>query len=336
MHLSNLDTSQHNGISIHTLRSSLLSLWLALPCVAVADNPPSEQWLGRLAHSMDELNYRGVMSYAHGAQMESLRLTHGIFDGEEFERLEHLDGAPREIIRHGKQLTCIQLGQRVDSLLHRHLLKAGLEGIDRYYDIEVAGEDRVAGRRAVVLNIKPRDQFRFGYRLALDHDTGLLLRTEALDDAGRVRERLQFVEVEIGMPLKKEWLGDVANHPTANSAVTNSKPEPVLIDRVVEEAQMPWRPEWMPPGFVLSVAPHRASEGVMTYSDGLAVLSIFVEITQAPLPASDGRAMHGATVAYTKLANFNGQPYLITVVGEVPEMTAQRVAGAVSWRNPTP
>jgi negative regulator of sigma E activity len=46
--------------------------------------------------------------------------------------------------------------------------------------------------------------------------------------------------------------------------------------------------------------------------------------------------MQGATVAYTKLANFNGQPYLVTVVGEVPEMTAQRVASAVSWRNPTP
>jgi sigma-E factor negative regulatory protein RseB len=275
--------------------------------------------------------------------LESLRLTHGTWGGEEFERLEHLDGAPREIIRHGKQLTCIQLGQRVDSLLHRHLLKAGLEGLDRYYDIQIAGEDRVAARRAVVLNIKPRDQFRFGYRLALDYDTGLLLRTEALDDGGHVRERLQFVEVEIGMPLKKEWLGDVVNHPSNKSAASSSptaaaavKSEPMQIDRVVEEAQMPWQPEWMPPGFVLSVAPHRATEGVMTYSDGLAVLSIFVEATKPPLPESDGRAVHGATVAYTKMTNFNGQPYLVTVVGEVPEMTAQRVASSVTWRQPAP
>lgn len=324
--------------SIRSLRIYLLPLCFALPFLARADNPQaradnsqSEQWLGRLAHSMDELNYRGVMSYAHGSQLESLRITHGIVDGEEFERIEHLDGAQREIIRHGKQLTCIQLGQRLDLLFHRHLLKAGLEGLDRYYDIQISGEDRVAGRRAVLLNIKPRDQFRYGYRLALDHDTGLLLRTEALDDAGHARERLQFVDIEIGMPLKKEWLGAAEDHSTA--AATN-KPEPILIDRVVEESQMPWYPQWVPPGFVLSVAPHRPSEGVMTYSDGLAVMSVFVEATKPPLPATAGKAKQGATIAYTQLANFGGNPYLVTVVGEIPEITAQRVANSVVWRSP--
>lgn len=312
------------------LARAALLLWLALPALANAETLSAAQWLDRLAHSMDELNYRGVMSYAYGDQLESLQITHGIYKGEQFERVEHLDGARREIIRHGSQLTCIQLGQRLELLFHRHLLKAGLKGLDQYYTLTVDGTDRVAGRHAVVLSIKPRDQYRFGYQLALDSDSGLLLRSEAIDPSGKVRERLQFVQVEIGMPLKKEWLGDAPDKPVARNMDQSGDR---MIDRVLEESQMPWQPDWVPPGFALSVAPSRKNEGVMTYSDGLAVMSVFVEPIKPPLPTGDGRATQGATIAYTRLTEHDGKPYLVTVVGEVPEVTAQRVASSVVWHS---
>ena len=321
-----------NRFQVRLLHFFLISVWLGLPSsFAVADavnvkdtaTATSKEWLDKLAHSMRELNYRGVMTYAHGSRLESLRITHGLYKDEEFERIEYLDGQPREIIRYGKEVTCIQLGQRLDFLLHPHLLKPSLEGLDQNYDVHVDGEDRIAGRRAVVLNIKPRDQFRYGYRMALDHDTGLLLRTEVLDGEGRISERLQFVDVEIGVQLKREWLAGVGGDTASRKA------EMLPIDRVVEESQMQWRPEWVPPGFALSVAPHKSSEGLLTYSDGLAVMSIFVEAIQPPLPRSDGKARRGATIAYTHAVELNGKPHLVTVVGEIPSITARRVAGSV-------
>ncbi len=315
--------------SIHALRRLLSALLCSASVLACADESAAgraqtEQWLNRLARSMGELNYRGVLSYARDNHLESVRITHGILDGEEFERLEHLDGQHREVIRRGKQLTCIQLGQRFNLLFHRRLLKDGLAGLDPYYEVRIGSEDRVAGRRATIVSIRPRDGFRYGYRLALDNDSGLLLRSESLDAAGRVLERLQFVEVEIGQPLKKEWLGDA-------SPAAKQPDDRVAIERVVEEAQMPWRPRWLPPGFVLSVAPHRPSEDVLTYSDGIAVLSVFVEAATADLPSGPGRALQGATIAYTRAMQLGGKPCVVTVVGEVPQETASRVADSVAW-----
>ncbi len=305
-------------------------LALAIPALAEGGTSTNAVWLDRLAH-MDELNYRGVLMYTRGEHQESLRVTHGNYNGELYDRLEHLDGERREVIRHGEQLTCIQLGQRLDRLFHRHLLKAGLAGLDPYYAISVGDESRIAGRRAIALNIKPRDEFRFGYRLALDYDTGLLLRSESLDQLGHVLERLQFVDVEIGEPLKKEWLGD------AVAAATKTAPDPMPIERVVEEGQMSWRPQWLPPGFSLALAPHRPGDDALTYSDGLAVLSVFVEAAaKEPLPRGEGRAMQGATVAYTRPVRIGATPHLVVVVGEVPPETARRVADSVTWSDESP
>lgn len=298
---------------------------LATALAARADDGSASHWLERLAHSMSELNYRGVLSYERGDHLESLRVTHAVIDGEAFERLEHLDGEHREVIRRGEQLLCIQLGQHLNTLLHKPVLKTGLTGLDPYYDVQTGSAGRVAGRPSIDISIKPRDAYRFGYRLALDRDTGLLLRSEALDADGRIMERLQFVDVEIAKTLKPEWLRGADLSAAPKSSETHN------IERVIEETQMPWRPQWLPPGFVLALAPHRPSDDVLTYSDGLAVLSIFVAPGAANMPAGAGRAKQGATIAFTRQASFGGAVFSITAIGEVPLATAQRVAESVAW-----
>ncbi len=289
-----------------------------------AESSDSAVWLNRLAR-VDELNFRGVLTYTRGDHQESLRVTHGIYNGEVYERLEHLDGEHREVIRHGDQLTCIQLGERLERLLHRHVLKAGLADLEAYYAISVGDESRIANRRAIALNVRARDEFRYSYRLALDYDTGLLLRFESLNQVDQVLERVQFVDVQIGEPLKKEWLAD------AVTAAKGNARDPMPIERVVEETQMAWKPRWLPPGFALALAPHRIAEEVLTYSDGLAAFSVFVEAADEPLPEREGSALQGATVAYMRPFQVSGKPHLILVVGEIPSETARRVANSVEW-----
>lgn len=303
----------------------VLLLSVAAFAVRAEELSPSV-WLDRLAQSMGELNYRGVLSYERGDHLESLRVTHGVIDGEVFERLEHLDGERREVIRRGKQLFCIQVGRHFDLLLHPHRLRSGLTGLEPYYDIRVGGEGRVAGRSSVEITIVPRDAYRFGYRLALDRDTGFLLRLESLAADGSMLERLQFVEVEIATALKPEWLRGI------DLVAPQKLSEPFPIERVVEESQMPWQPQWLPPGFTLALAPHRANEDVLTYSDGLAVLSIFIAPGVNDTDLGPGRARQGATVAFTRSTRFADAPIDVTVVGEVPVATAQRVADSVGWR----
>lgn len=288
------------------------------------DKNPAAVWLSRFSHGMAELSYHGVLTFESGDHLESLRVTHGRVGGEPYERLEHLDGDRREVIRRGEQLTCIYLGQRLSRLFRQPAGAANgnsLTGLETHYDVRLEGEGRVAGRRAIGIRIKPRDEYRFGYRLALDYDTGLLLRSELLTAEGRMLERFQFVEVTVG-PLKPEWIvgapRDTARAtPAAASAVASAPPG--------------WTAHWLPAGFTLASAPRTAPEDVQTYSDGLAVMSVFVEPAEEPLPTSEGRAQQGATVAYTKPLRRQDKSYIVTVMGEVPQATAAGVANSVDW-----
>ncbi len=314
-----------SSLAARRLLSASLFLALLFAARASAGSDEASAWLDRLAR-MDELSFRGMLIYSRGDLQESLRVTHGRFNGELYERLEHLDGERREIIRHGDQLTCIQLGQRLERLLHRHILKEGLVDLGPHYLAEMGAETRVANRRAIALTVGARDELRYSYRLALDYETGLLLRFELINRGGQVLERLQFVDVQIGEPLKKEWLGD------ALAVTDKTVANPTPVERVIEEQQMLWKPRWLPPGFVLSLAPHRAQEEVLTYSDGMAAFSVFVESATAPLPTREGSAIQGATVAFTRPVAAASGPRLIVVVGEIPAETAKRVANSVEWR----
>lgn len=290
-----------------------------------ADNP--SQWLDRLSRSMSELSYRGVLTYERGGHTESLRLSHHLVDGREHERLEYLDGERREIIRSGSQLTCIHPGQRLIRLFQKQqLLRDGLAGLDHYYALRTIGEGRVAGRRAQTVEITPRDEFRLGYRLALDHETGLLLRSELLDTGGEVLERFQFATFELGDGHIPDWVAEPAAGAAPAAAIAGT-------DEVAAAVVPAWRPQWLPPGFRLALAQVPGAEDMQTYSDGLAMVSVFVAAADDDTAQlEEGRARQGATVAFTRPAQFGGKSYLVTVVGEVPQLTAKRIATAVVWQ----
>lgn len=319
---SSLRRSEHSS---GRLAGVLLGALLTLTPAWLVRAEEADAWLQRLSRSSSELNYRGVLAYERGGHLESLRITHGVVDGQEYERLEHLDGARREIIRRGQELTCIHPGQRLVRLLQkRQVVHAGLEGLEAHYRLKVEGQGRVAGREAVLISVDPRDEYRFGYRLALDHDTGLLLRSELIGADGRVLERFQFADVEVGVTLQPEWIvrpqTDAAAQTVAAGAVTT---------RPVTQ----WQPQWLPPGFSLLLAPHQPDEDVLTYTDGLAVLSVFLEPQSVPA-AGEGHARHGPTTAFTKTLRAGNRLYTVTAVGEVPQVTAAKVAASVTWHQP--
>src|SRR5690606_1461106 len=116
--------------------------------------------------------------------------------GVEYERLQYLSGAEREIIRSGQQLSCYPPG---DQLLQGRLTQIGsrLAGLDELYNFQAHYVERVAGRLATVLQVVPRDAFRYGYILSVDQETGLVLKSLVIDSNGRVLERYQFLDLEL-------------------------------------------------------------------------------------------------------------------------------------------
>ena len=62
----------------------------------------------------------------------------------------------------------------------------------------LCGTDRVAGRATHRIAVTPKDRDRYGYRVWLDQDNHLLLRSELVDFEGARLEIFLFTEISFG------------------------------------------------------------------------------------------------------------------------------------------
>jgi sigma-E factor negative regulatory protein RseB len=319
-------------------RSAVLGAVAALLASAAAAETPRE-WLDDMNRAFSELSYDGIFSYFSGQDLASLRVVHMVVDGEQRERLVHLNGAPREIIRRGDEVACIvmpgdallELEESIPSGPFARAFVRRYDRISENYGLSFFGEDRVADRTAVRVAVTPRDDDRYGYRLWLDKETRLLLRSELIDGAGQRLEIFQFNQIEFGDVVDPAMLepegkdGSLVSHLT----LATKQPEPVSREDIG------WEVGWLPDGFSMAAADIRRAPSslksidTMMYSDGLAAFSVFVE-DMPDTGAASMMSRNGATVAVTRrITDKRDEPYLVTLVGEIPAATAKRIAGSV-------
>ena len=90
---------------------SLARLVLLATFVCLLPGIAAAQSVAQMLQDMDSAftnhSYDGVFSYYTGGELASLRVVHKQVDGVQRERLVHLNGAPREIIRKGEVVSCI-------------------------------------------------------------------------------------------------------------------------------------------------------------------------------------------------------------------------------------
>jgi sigma-E factor negative regulatory protein RseB len=106
-----------------------------------------------------------------------------------------------------------------------------------------------------------------------------------------------------------------------------------------ERRKVNWHAEWVPDGFTMASWDIRRtpsslkSVDTLMYSDGLAAFSVFIE----DMPESGANALvsrSGATVAVSEVVMGGPQGavhHLVTVVGEIPTATAQRIAQSIRY-----
>ncbi|WP_172621008.1 MucB/RseB C-terminal domain-containing protein [Microbulbifer sp. GL-2] len=274
-----------------------------------------EQWLNKLAKAVSELEYSGLVTFEHAGMLETLQVVHAVRDGEQVERVRYLSGEPRELISHGSGGNC-EFGTSPSA--RTTLWNAvGQQQVQRAYQFILRGEERIADRDAVVIEARPRDRYRLGLVVSLDRETGLPLKTMLVSTQGRVLERYQFVQLDLS-PVDDSSLQAVSN----NARRIDNR-------STCEASQSRWQVRWLPDGFkVVSVKP--LSDGdMMVFSDGLGVFTVFVQRLGPELEDFKGRAIRGATVAYMDRMEVKGVAYTVTVVGEIPDATARRVASSI-------
>jgi len=304
------------------LSAGIVCLALAGPSWS-ACNPGDEkalQWLDRMSHSLRETSYRGVFTYQHGNSVQAMRISHSVNGNIESEEVSRLNGDSATVVRTEHPLDCVHPGHKLLRLGSLYAAEGDSCGMADYYQLKMSGVRRVAGRPAAFIKVLPRDMYRYGYLLAIDTETGLLLKTQTVSLDGTVLERFQFAEIRIGeVPLEGTQV-DVIHH--AEHAHGDDK------SRSVSKTAEPWRVSWLPVGFQLTEGAE-SSHYEKTYTDGLAVFTVFLEDLPELRQPGDGRARQGGTTAYTRGMLVDQQPTLVTVLGEVPVSTARMVADSV-------
>jgi sigma-E factor negative regulatory protein RseB len=275
-------------------------------------------WLDKMSRSLRQENYHGVVTLQRDKEMQVMQVSHVVDNGSSSERLIELTGQGAQVERAAHPLNCIHPG---DSLLRLEALSDGDRcGIAEHYRFAVADFERVAGREAVRIKVEPRDMYRYGYVLSLDKETGLLLKSRTISHGHKTLEIMQFAHLSYTNESPASASVDVvhrARHPQENAAV--------------ESALMrPWKVGWLPSGFSATDATPDNSIR-RTYTDGLAVFSVFLEELDVAIRPGEGLISQGGTTTYTRGLRLSEHPVLITVIGEVPANTARMVADSVKW-----
>nr|BFE90721.1 hypothetical protein GCM10020185_12570 [Pseudomonas brassicacearum subsp. brassicacearum] len=177
----------------------------------------------------------------------------------------------------------------------------------------------MAGRQAVIVALTPKDQHRYGFELHLDKETGLPLKSLLLNDKGQLLERFQFTRLNVAAPTD----GDL--QASAECKAVAQDPAKVVAVKAA------WHSDWLPPGFELSSSVVRKDPDTqvqvnsLMYDDGLARFSVFLEPLNGA-NATDTRTQLGPTAAVSRRLTTPQGEMMVTVVGEIPIGTAERIA----------
>jgi sigma-E factor negative regulatory protein RseB len=196
------------------------------------------------------------------------------------------------------------------------------------YHYYIRGRDRIAGREAEVLQVVPKDEFRYGMTLAMDRESGLPLMSLTTISNKNAIERFQFIELQVGGTIADAELTPAVQQ---HSVLDGSRAPCNSISETKTTSS--WRVRWLPPGFVLSQASITGRGDALTYTDGIASFTVFVEPIQDPASFKQGVARRGATVALIAAVQWMDKPFGVVLVGEVPIVTAQQVVASISGTN---
>ena len=180
------------------------------------------------------------------------------------------------------------------------------------------------GRTTRVVALHPRDEYRYGYRLWIDQETYMPLKTQLCDTSGRVIEQILFSSIDL-----PERIPDSMFRPQIDAANYRW----LRAERRVASVGSPalWEAMRLPPGFRMATRSNQAMPGSsepvahLVFTDGVASVSVFVEPRKPDSRPAQGPARVGSSSAFSTVVD----GHQVTAVGEVPPNTVQFIATQV-------
>lgn len=289
--------------------------------------PPSPmQLLADMSRASHQLSYAGRFVYSRNSHLSGLSILH-VNDKQGIRvRLAYLDGRAAELLHIAGKLFYVHPDSKVTqlpaggSLIPFTLSKRFAQHLPDYYQASVEGPGRVAGRHAWRVAVTPTDRWRYGYRLWLDQDSHLLLKSQVRGAAGQILEQIEFTS----LTLNPKYAHNSFSLPKGASVM----PPPHHVPPRGQQPAFRITAGWLPRGFKRMTLTHAVADNALkahTYSDGLAAFTLFVVPTERPL--SLGRL--GSTQVLSRTFDLGEKSFRVMLMGELPVAAAKRILAAV-------
>jgi len=311
--------------------------------VKVNNDQDAQGLLKKMQSAAQRLSYSGTFVYQQSSQIRTSRITHILSGKNEAEKLEVLDGKPREYIRDNDDVACyvpeaktVLMEKRLTHDVFPAILGANPTDLSDYYTFRMGETGRVAGRDCQAVVLEPKDKLRYGYKFWADDATGLLLKAQTFDVKNELLEQISFTQIEIGSIDHHRVKPSFSN--TSGWHIENS---------VMSQINLSNWSVTPPPGFkkihevrrLISDAPNSgnsaAVHGVATqrdvsqivFSDGLAAISVFIE------PVGQNRTEGAVQQGALNIMGRRQGDYWLTVVGEVPGVAIRQVSNSIEFKS---
>lgn len=315
---------------------ALFALGVALAAPAHGDqHGEALAWLQKMAAAAQKLNYTGTFTYQSGDGAETSRITHLVDAGGELERLEVLDGSPREVVRSNDEVRCflpedkiVIVEKRGQHKVFPALLPASVGSLGEHYQVRKGDVSRVAGLDSQLIVLDPKDNLRYGHQLWADINSGLIVKARTVNERNETIEQFAFSQLQINGVIGRDALKPKFDAEDKAWRIHDARAAQSL------SAGGEWQFRTPLPGFKKSSGMRRqATRGSgpetthFIFTDGLASISVFIEpLTEQK--SEKGTYSVGAINVYKRVTG----KHLLTVLGEVPMATLMRLGDGMELK----
>jgi len=267
---------------------------------AVAADAPVV-WLQRMQQAQWQRSYEGVVVYVHDGRVDQVRISSRP-GADAFQRFASMSGDRRELLKSGTEVRSLQATAAPAAWPAMAGQQRALDArqLGESYHLQWLGTDRVAGFNARLIEAVPQDHERYGQRLWVDQESGLLLGAALIGPRQELLEQVMFAQLALDAPTP-------AAPSAGGAAAAGNETATGTAMRV--------------PGFVMVGRRIDAARGLeqRVYSDGLATVSVYVERREGA-PAGEFSTRRGAVQLYGRQRG----DLRVVAVGAVPADSTRR------------
>ncbi|MDO4627035.1 MAG: sigma-E factor regulatory protein RseB [Pasteurellaceae bacterium] len=317
---------------ISSFLTAVFCFFFVFPVFAVENSAPltPKQLLENMTKASDNLNYELIYVQASPLDLDSFRYRHLNIQKRTYALLDTLDDSKQEIVQRDNLISYFQQNSQPFTINSSHIIDnlpsvmhADFNQLANYYDFIDKGRGRIADRPVQLINIKPKDDFRYQFLAFIDAENHLLLRCDMLDHEGNQLEQFRVVNLYVGDGFKA--LSDYLNAMHFPPLLTNKNAQ-------TEKATTDWHTNWLPQGFkLINQNSNNEENGQDTvtsqlYSDGLFSFTVYVANKLFP-NEQDNLWKQGANIIY----NENRGEKELTIIGQIPTSTAKRIVQNIQF-----